>query len=238
MNLVYMFNNKIKLRKLLFLSFLFFLFTEGNGYSAEVTLAVLDFENNSIFNAENYDPLEAGIAEMMISEFNTIESIKIVERQKLQVILDELKMSQSGLGHNQSLEAGRIVGADYLVFGSFIVTMENKIRIDTRIVEVETGLTLKAEEITGKTKKLLILIQKLGEKVLQGTDKKILENEKITFVKGQKLNIDAVIWFSKGIAYRDIEKYDQAKKCFTKALEIEPKYKQAKEEIKLLSNIQ
>lgn len=234
-----MFNYKIELKKILFLSFLFsFFFIKGNRCSAQITLAVLDFENHSIFNSADYDPLEAGMAEMMISEFNTVTSIKIVERQKLHAILDELKMSQSGLSQRKSLEAGRIVGADYLVFGSFIVTMKNKIRIDTRIVEVETGLTLKAEEVTGKTKKILILVQKMGEKLLQGIDKKILDNEKITFAKGQKLNIDAVIWFSKGIVYRDMKKYDQAKKCFLKALKIDSKYDQAKEQIKLLSNIQ
>ncbi len=238
MNVMLMFINKIRSNKLLIISFLVFLFMGMNAYSANITLAVLDFENNSIFNADNYDPLKAGIAEMMISELSTIDLITIVERKRLHTILDELKMSQSGLTTNHSIKAGKLVGADYLVFGSFIVTMKDKVRIDTRVVEVETGLTVKAEEVTGKTKKILIMIQKLGEKILQGIDKKLLENEKTTFIKGQKLDIDAVIWFSKGVAYRDMNKYDEAKECFTQALKIEPEYKQAKNELKLLYNME
>ncbi len=231
-----MFINKFNLRKILFFSFLHILIIKEYAYTAGITLAVLDFDNNSIFNAENYTPLEAGVAEMMISELKGIDSVKIVERQKLHAILDELKMSQSGMTNNQSLEAGKLVGADYLVFGSFIVTMNDKIRIDSRVVEVRTGLTVKAEEVTGKTKKLLILVQKLGEKILKGIDEKLWENERTTFTKGQKLDINAVIWFSKGITYRDLENYDEAKDCFIKALKIEPDYKQAEQEIKLLSD--
>ncbi len=231
-----MFINKLELKKLLISAFLFFFFIGWNVCLAEITLAVLDFENNSIFNSDDYDPLKAGIAEMMISELTRIKSVEIVERQKLHAILDELKMAQSGLTHNNSIQAGKIVGADYLVFGSFIVTMDDKIRIDTRVVEVETGLTVKAEEVTGKTDKLLFLIQKLGEKVIHEIDEKLWENEKTTFVKGQKLDINAVIWFSKGVAYRDMMEFDEAKNCFLNALKIEPKYKQAKEEIKQLSD--
>jgi len=238
MNVMLMFINKIRLRKILIILFVMFFFTGLNAYSAEVTLAVLDFDNNSIFNAENYEPLKAGIAEIMISELSTVNVITIVERKKLHTILDELKMSQSGLTSNNSIKAGKLVGADYLVFGSFIVTMNDKIRIDTRVVEVETGLTVKAEEVTGKTKKILIMIQKLGEKILHGIDEKLLENEKTTFIKGQKLDIDAVIWFSKGIAYRDMNKYKEAKDCFSQALKIEPEYKQAKNELKLLYNME
>lgn len=231
---MFMFISKFKLSKLLLSSSLLLFLIIGNIYSAEITLAVLDFENNSIFNAENYTPLEAGVAEMMISELKGMESVMIVERKKLHAILDELKINQSGLTHNQSLEAGNIMGADYMIFGSFIVTMNDKIRIDTRMVEVNTGLTVKAEEVTGKTKKLLVLVQKLGEKILQGIDKKLWENKKTA--KGQTLDINAVIWFSRGITYRDMKKYSKARECFAHALKIEPDYTQAKEEMKLLSD--
>lgn len=214
--------------------FVFFICINLNASSGKITLAVLDFDNNSIFDRDDYEPLKAGLAEMMISELSCIESIKIVERQKLHMIFNEFKMSQSGLTQENSIKAGKMLGADYLVFGSFIVAHGAEIRVDTRIVDVETGLTVKAEEVTGKIKKILDLINKLGRKILKGIDAEITLNENEKFSKSQKLKMDAVILFSKGVTCLDAGKIIEAEKCFKKALEIEPKFVQAEKQLKNL----
>ncbi|MCJ7812186.1 CsgG/HfaB family protein, partial [bacterium] len=124
-------------------------------FAADNTLAILDFENNSFFNPEEYQPLAKGLSEMMITELNQVEALQVVERQKLRSLIDELKLSQSGiLSEESSVEVGKMLGAQHLVFGSYMVTPDKKIRIDVRIVKVETGLTIKASQVTGKEKEL------------------------------------------------------------------------------------
>ena len=39
----------------------------GQGLAQMSTLAVLDFENNSLFQSEQYQPLAKGLAEMVIT---------------------------------------------------------------------------------------------------------------------------------------------------------------------------
>lgn len=202
----------------------------------DTTLAVLDFENNSIFNSEEVQPLSKGLAEIMITELNGIQAIRVVERQRFRSMLDELKLSQSGLvSEKKSVEVGKLIGAQHLVFGGYIVAPNEKIRIDVRIVEVETGLTIKAGEVTGKIKDVLSLIKKLSIKILKDLDVRMTDSEKKTLGDSKKLDMKAIVLFSKGLEYEDLGQNQEAIACYQKALEIESNFKQAKDRIERLS---
>ncbi len=206
-------------------------------WAADYTLAILDFENNSLFNPEEYQPLEKGLSEIMITELGQVQAILVVERQKLRSVIDELKLSQSGLvSEDGSIEVGKMLGAQYLVFGSYMVALDEKIRIDARIVDVETGLTIKASQVTGKEKDLLSLIVKLSKKILEDLDVRLTEMEEDLFDESQSLEMESVVLFSKGLELEDQELWKEARQCYEKVLEIEPKFKQAIDRLEALSD--
>ena len=199
------------------------------------TIAILDFENHSFFNPEEYQPMSKGLAEIMITEFSGIGSIRVVERRKLQALLDELKLSQTGLtAEDNSIRVGKLLGAQHLVFGGYMVTMDEKIRIDVRIVEVETGLTLKAGEVTGKTKQVLPLVKKLSQKILRDLQVKLTREESESFEKSKEYDLKAVLWFSKGVEFEDRGKIHEAKQCYGRVLQIEPDFEKAKSRLSAL----
>lgn len=196
--------------------------------AVEKTLAVLDFENNSLMNPEQYQPLAKGLSEIMITELKQVESIHVVERQKLRTVIDELKLSQSGIvSEESSVEAGKMLGAQHLVFGSYLVTLDKKIRIDVRIINVETGLTVKASQVTGKEKELLKLIVKLSKKILEDLDVQMTKAEEDLFNDSEALDMESVVLFSKGLELEDRGLMSEAGICYEKAIEIEPKFQQA-----------
>jgi TolB-like protein len=199
------------------------------------TIAVLDFENNSLFSRDEYQSLSKGLAEMMITGLNQSGSLRVVERQKLRSIMDELKLSQSGaVSEESSLRAGKLLGAQHLVFGGFMVATDNKIRIDARIVEVETGLTVKANEATGKTKDILGLIAKLNDKILRDLNVRMAENLKRSNEAGQ-VDVKALMFFSQGVGFEDNGDPEKAAACYKKALSIQPDFQQAKIRLEQLS---
>ena len=219
------------------LSLLYCLFIHiGPVFSNENTLAVLDFENNSLVNPEENQPLSKGLAEMIITELNQIQALRVVERQKLRSLLDEIKLSQSGaISEATTVRAGKMLGAQHLVFGGYMVTFGDKIRIDVRIVEVETGLTLKASEVTGKTRQVLSLIKKLSKKILKDLDVRLTKNEERSLDKSDKMDMKAVVYFSKGLDFEDLQEWEKAKACYQQALKMEPKFHQAKMRIQRLT---
>ena len=153
-------------------------------------------------------------------------------------LLDELKLSQSGIITQEStVKVGHLLGAQHLLFGGFIVTAQNKIRIDVRIVEVETGLTVNASEVTSKTKRILSLVKQLSKQILEGLTIHLTKKEEDFYKKVKNIELDTVILFSKGLEYEDRGEFETAKRIYMKVLEVEPNFHKAKVRLQQISSV-
>jgi TolB-like protein len=73
---------------------------------------------------------------------------QVVERQRLLVVLEELRLGSASLADESTrLRLGRLSGARWMIFGGY-QTIGGRTRIDLRLVEVETGRVLKAAQGT------------------------------------------------------------------------------------------
>ena len=71
-------------------------------------------------------------------------SITVLEREKLQVILDEQKLAQSGLiKENEAVEAGQLIGADYVLLGSLDILKNKRFHVSLRMIDIESGKVIK-----------------------------------------------------------------------------------------------
>jgi curli biogenesis system outer membrane secretion channel CsgG len=76
------------------------------------------------------------------------EGYTTIEREKLEIALRELNLGSSSLADSSTqLRIGRIAGASRMIFGAYQV-VGNQMRLDLRVVEVETGRILKSSEKT------------------------------------------------------------------------------------------
>jgi Ca-activated chloride channel homolog len=77
--------------------------------------------------------------EMALSEISKIDSFMLVERQQINVVLKEQKMSLSGLmDTSQAIQIGMLLSANYIVTGT-VIEMNSTIIIFGRIINVGTG---------------------------------------------------------------------------------------------------
>jgi len=110
--------------------------------SAAETVAVLYFDNQG--NAD-LAPLSVGLSQMLITDLQGTPDVQIVERAQLQAILDELELGHTGvIDTTTAAQVGRLLGARWLVLGSYFEMM-GTLRIDTRLVKVETGEIVHAD---------------------------------------------------------------------------------------------
>jgi tetratricopeptide (TPR) repeat protein len=108
------------------------------GEQGENTLAILSFENNS--GNPEYDPLKQGFPTMFITDFSLIPQLKIIERLRLQALLDEIVLNkQETFDQNTAQKAGRLLAAKQILRGSFKITKENNLTLDLAIIETQTG---------------------------------------------------------------------------------------------------
>ena len=202
------------------------------------TVAVLPFENNSLINREAYDGLKAGLADMLTTELSRISALHVLERDKLAAVLDELELARSDvIDESSAPKIGRLLGARLLVFGGFVKDLGGKIRIDLRMVKVETGEVLKAVEATGRERVIFKLIKHLSYKIADELDADLTREEKQAIRNADKVSLQVLLVYSKGLELLDSGDRQGALESFRQALEMDGSFERAKFQIqKIMEN--
>ncbi len=200
------------------------------------TIAILYFENNSLANKTEMDPLCKGLTDMLITEFSKISQFQVVERSQLQKLVEEMSLGQSGMiDAGTAQQVGNLLGARNLLLGSFMNMFDGQIRIDVRVVEVETGITIKAEEETGKPKDLYKLVSKLVAKVINDLDVTISKADALKLGKVENTSFKAAMYYARGLEYEDVGDVASAKKMYANALKENKEFTRAKKKLQELS---
>ncbi len=113
--------------------------TEGNPerHKADIIVAILPFNNNS--PDKSLDSTGVTLADLISAQMASEKGFKLVERQRIEEILSEMKLGQTGMiDQNTAIQVGRMLGANVMAFGSFL-TLGKKVLLTMRLVKVETG---------------------------------------------------------------------------------------------------
>jgi TolB-like protein len=128
--------------------------------AAPPTVAVIYFDYQG--KSEELVALKKGLANMLISDLAGNDAYRMVERERLEDVLAEMKLQSSkNIDQSTAVKAGKLLGAHYLVLGSYFDVMK-QLRVDARIVEVQTGRVVQSVGATGLPENFLVLEQKLS----------------------------------------------------------------------------
>lgn len=121
--------------------------TQSDLYKKVATVAIWDLEDLS-----PSDVARPGLGELLsakvIETFKETDFYIVIERERLLLVLQELNLGTTSLADETTrLRIGKLVGARLMVFGGYQV-IEDQMRIDLRLVEVETGKIRKAAQKT------------------------------------------------------------------------------------------
>ncbi len=134
----------------------------------KISLAIIDFDNNS--GIKEWDYMQKGVPRILVANLAQNKGIKILEREKLDKALKELKFSQTGLvDPDTARKLGKLIGADYAMYGSITRFGTNRptIIIDATIMEIQTGEVKFVESVRGNDENSIInLLDKLSVMLL------------------------------------------------------------------------
>ena len=83
------------------------------------SIAVQAFVNQG---NENYRAMAKGLAAMIIADLSKVPGLKVLEREKVQLLVNEAKLGDSGLADTASaVRSGRLMRAEKVVVGNFEV---------------------------------------------------------------------------------------------------------------------
>jgi TolB-like protein len=109
-------------------------------------LRAKELKERSIVAVSGFVPAKgeaAGLVKVLnetaLSNLSRIETLTLVERSRLDAVMEEQKLSLAGLTDTSTaIEVGRLLAADYLLTGS-VIEMSATVVIFGRIIRVESG---------------------------------------------------------------------------------------------------
>jgi len=178
----------------------------------KTVVAVLRFDNNT--GDERYEHLGRAMSSMMISDLSVIERIQLVERERIEEVMGELDLQYSGrVDEDTAVQLGMIVGAEYMVFGSF-VTVDPEMRLDTRVTRTETAEIVTTADVRGQGQSLFDLQQQLADTLIAGLELVLTEEERAQLRAQQEANriddVETAIAFSEALCLLDYGAYPEA----------------------------
>ncbi len=144
---------------------LFFLQTHPlfaqNTHHKKINIAVFDFD------AKGISKNEAGVlTERFRSVLVATKKFNVVERQKINLIMDEIGLQQTGTISEETLsKAGRLLGVNSIIIGT-VGKIGDLFTVDLRIVKVETGKVVKTiSQNTNSKENLIALLERLAKRL-------------------------------------------------------------------------
>ena len=130
-------------------------------------VAVLYFDNNSFGkDRADYDGLGKGIADLLITDMASNPSMRVVERDRIQSILQEQSLVQTkSIDPQTAVRLGKLLGAQYMITGGFMSDGKGTLLVTSRVISVETGAITNPVKLQSKGEDVLGLIGQLSSKL-------------------------------------------------------------------------
>lgn len=205
---------------------LFFAFT----YTGKAkTIAISYFDNSS--GDAKYNALSKGIADMLITDLSKVKGVNIVEREKLEKLIQEIKLGQSKYFDPATAQKlGKGLGAQNILTGSFYL-LDNTLRIDARLIDVQTGGIVLAEQVTGNKNNFFALHQQLA--TLLSKNLNVAYNPDLSglYKSNEEVELSAVVNYSNAIELQDQGMAADAKVLLETTIKTYPKFNFAKNKL-------
>jgi TolB-like protein len=168
-------------------------------------IAVLPFDNGGSYGSasENFELLGVGLQASLTYELGANTNLRVVDRAVLRQVMAEQDLGASGRVDAQTAaRIGRIVGARYVVAGSFI-DLFGDFTMTGRIIDVETTEILRTAQARGPREQVYGLIVRLAGDMTNGVRLPALPSAVRDGRSARPITPEAMIRHAMILSYRD-----------------------------------
>ena len=185
------------------------------------TVAVLPFKCNCADTS--LLPLERGMAELVVTDLSRSANLKVLERDRMQAIADEISLSRtSQVDASTATRAGKLIAAGRILNGSILASGGQQLNLTGAMVNTNTS-TIESSPTADGTLDAIFNIEKVF--VLDVFTKMgitLSPAEKKEFDKRPTQNLQAFLAFSRGLMAEDAGRLDDAQRFFESARAMDP----------------
>ena len=202
------------------------LFGMRHASDGKPTVAVMYFNNGALSQHDDYEPLRKGIADVLITELAANDSIRVVERDQLQKLLEEQNLATAGrVDEATAVKVGKLLGAQHMIFGGYVIDKKGRMRLDARAVNVETSEIEYVSTVSDDADDVLALISKLASQLNQGMKLPGPRGAAAPTTTGAKSNpaaLKSLILYARAVGAQDARDNKQAATLYQQFLDSSP----------------
>ena len=201
-------------------------------------VAVMPFSDGGSYgqDKEDFEALSVGLQDMLLTELAFNDQLRVVERGRIRDLLQELELDASGkVDASSAAEVGKLVGARYMIFGSFI-DWYGDFRLNVRVVSVETGEIVKVNRARDDRENLFPMVVELANSLTEDLDLPALSRQAYEqrMERSEEIPQEALRLYSKALLYADRGDTDRAIELFSQVATEFPEYTEAQEALRQL----
>jgi len=193
------------------------------------TIAVVDFDASQL--SPDLAPIALGLAEFTSADLTKVSSLKVVDRMKIDAILSELKLSESGhVDPASAPRVGRIIGSRQLVTGSLLDAGSGEVRLDGVIVNTTDSSTEITEPTEGDMKRFFRIQKEFVFKVIDEMGVELTPDERDSILQIPTESYLAFMAYCRGLDFKRRGNMSAAADAFGMATTEDPGFDQAAEQ--------
>ena len=178
---------------------------------------------------DQYQPLGRGLAEMFTTDLANVGRLQVVERVRLQAILNELELARSKyVDQATAPRVGQLLGAGRVVGGSYLVTEKEELRLQVTLADVATGERIpQLDRQRADLDEMFDLQTELTFSIVDQLGVELTPQERAAIQEVPTQNLQAFLAYSRGLLEEDRGNYGAAAQYYQEAQQIDPDFEEA-----------
>lgn len=184
-------------------------------------LAVTYFSDKGL--AAQSRPLQKAMAAMLITDLSKAKSLKVVERIRLQKLLEELQLGTSGLVEDKTApRVGRLLGAGKIVTGNMMGVGGDKLDVKGLLTNVPTGGEVGRQDASGLINEFFKIEKAIAFGILKDMGVQLSKEEEATIGRYATQSYPGLLYYGEGLDAQDRGEWDKAVAIFQKCVKEDP----------------
>jgi len=178
---------------------------------------------------EDLRPLSRGVTHLMITDLSRVSRLKLLERERVQTLVDELKLTDDGrVDATTGARSGRLLRAARVVQGSLQdVPTNNQLKLDADVVNATNAAVVGTGTGTDKLQQFFDVEKKVVFQLIQSMGITLSPAEQRAISERPTADLQAFLAFSKGLEAEDRGDYRAAEGYFNAAVQRDPNFRAA-----------
>jgi hypothetical protein len=175
-----------------------------------------------------FQPLGKGLAEMITIDLGQVNELTLLERLRLQTLIDEMERSQGVMFDRESAPRfGKLLSAGRIIAGSFDVLADKQLQVDMMSWDIVNQNFPDAVSQRDALNNLFRLEKEIVFGVLEEMQIELTQEERENIQRIPTQNLLAFLAYCRGLEQEDGGDFQRAAKSYQEAFKLDPAFRPA-----------